>query len=364
MRGAPPSRRALCGAKVGLQGLLALALLLLALLSGCRDEAASEGQSNRNPQAQSQTKKQPAQITVENGQTYISLDAGTQKRLGFTVAPLASTVTRAQAMLPAMVLPAQELATGRNSYIAAQAQLQKARLQAGVASKDYARLKTLYADEQNISEKALQASEANLRSNEADVSAAEQQLNLQAASIRQQWGPVVTGWVSAGSAQLQRVLDGSDALIQMTMPAGSGFAAPKTVSLELPSGTRRQANLVSAFPRIDPRIQGRSFLYRASSQPGFSPGMNLAARLPVGSSLQGVVIPASAVVWSEGKAWVYAQVSSERFSRSPVATDVPVENGYFAPQGFSPGDKIVTVGAQALLSEEMLLHSQAGGGEE
>jgi hypothetical protein len=112
------------------------------------------------------------------------------------------------------------------------------------------------------------------------------------------------------------------------------------------------------FPRVDPRIQGRSFLYLASGHPELAPGLNLVAHLPLGSPLKGVVIPASAVVWSEGKAWVYAQVSADGFSRSPVATDVPVEDGFFAGPGFAGGDKIVTVGAQALLSEEMLLHSQ------
>ena len=129
----------------------------------------------------------------------------------------------------------------------------------------------------------------------------------------------------------------------------------------MPGGMRRQARLVSAYPRLDPRMQGRSFLYSASGRLGLSPGLNLVARLPVGNSLQGLVIPASAVVWSEGKAWAYVQVSPERFSRSPVTTDVPVDNGFFAAQGFSPGDRVVIVGAQALLSEEMLLHSQGGG---
>ena len=346
--------------------LLAVSVAVLALGGGCRDQA-SAGQS-AGESAQAPSKTPASQITVENGQTYITLDAATQKRLGFSVAALSSTVTRAQAALPALVLSVQELATARNSYVAAQAQLQKARLQAGVAAKDYARLKTLNADDKNISDKALLAAEATLHSNEADVSASEQQLNLQAAAIRQEWGPVVAGWVTSGSAQLQRVLEGNEALVQMTLPpsfgpAGSGFAAPRTVSLELPGGAKRQASLVSPFPRLDPRIQGRSFLYRASGQP-LSPGMNLVARLPMGNALHGVVIPASAVVWSEGKAWVYAQVSPERFSRSPIATDVPVENGFFAAQGLSPGDKIVTVGAQALLSEEMLLHSQSTGGED
>jgi multidrug efflux system membrane fusion protein len=348
-------------------GILAVAVAMLALLGGCRSRTASNSQAAGNQaagnQAGEQGKKEPAQITVENGQTYITLDEPTQKRLGFILATLASTTTRAQATLPAVVLSVQELASSRNAYIAAQAQLQKARLQAGVAGKEYARLKTLYGDEQNISEKSLQAAEAALQSDEADVGAAGQQLNLQASAIRQEWGPVATGWVTEGSAQLQRALDGTDALIQLTVPGGAGFAAPKTVSLELPGGVRRQASLVSAFPRLDPRIQGRSYLYRASGQPGLSPGLNLVARLPVGGALQGVVIPASAVVWSEGRAWVYTEVSAGRFSRSPVATDVPVDNGFFAAQGFSPGDKIVTVGAQALLSEEMLLHSQSSGDE-
>jgi hypothetical protein len=337
---------------------IAAALVALTLLGGCKDRAAEK---DEHPEAQS--KQGSARITVENGRTLITLDAPTQNRLGFTVATLASAVTRAQAAFPAIVLSVQELATFRNSYVAAQAQLQRARIQADVAGKEYARLKALSGPEQNVSEKSLQAAEAALRSEEADVRAGEQQVNLQASLIRQQWGDAVTKWATDGSPQFQRILDRGEALVEMTMPSGTTFAPPKTVSLELPGGSRTQATFVSTFPRVDPRIQGRSFLYLASGQPELPPGLNLVAHLPVGSPLKGVVIPASAVVWSEGKAWVYAQVSAERFSRSPVSTDVPVDNGFFAGEGFSAGDKIVIVGAQALLSEEMLLHSQGGGDE-
>ncbi len=147
----------------------------------------------------------------------------------------------------------------------------------------------------------------------------------------------------------------------MTLPSESAFAPPKSISLELPGGSRTHASFVSAFRRVDPRIQGRSFLYLALGQPGLAPGLNLVARLSIGSPLRGVVIPASAVVWSEGKAWVYMQVSPDGFTRSAMATDVPVDDGFFAGGGFSSGDKIVTVGAQALLSEEMLLHGKGGG---
>jgi len=350
--------------------ILALALATLALLGGCQNRAPKKDEPTEAP-----SKKAPAQITVENGRTLITLDAPTQQRLGFTVATLAPTITRAQAAFPAVVLSVQELATFRNTYVAAQAQLQRARVQAGVAAKEYTRLKALFAENQNISEKSLQLAEAALQSDEADVRAAEQQLNLQASSIRLEWGDVVTKWAIEGSPQFQRILGGGEergqggvqergeALIEMTVPAGAASAppgsAPSTrISLDLPSGGRTHATFVSTFPRVDPRIQGQSFLYLASSQPGLPPGLNLVARLPLGSPLKGVVIPTSAVIWSEGKAWVYAQVSADGFTRSPVSTDLPVDNGFFTAEGFSSGNKIVTVGAQALLSEEMLLHSQ------
>jgi hypothetical protein len=47
--------------------------------------------------------------------------------------------------------------------------------------------------------------------------------------------------------------------------------------------------------------------------------------------------------------------------RRSVPTDIPVERGFFVAKGFSPGDRVLIQGAQALLSEELLLHGQAGG---
>jgi hypothetical protein len=344
---------------LGSLGAAAIAVVTLMLVGGCQNRAAKKDEAPAT-----QSRQSPAQITVENGQTFITLDAATQKRLGFAVASLTSSVTRAQATFPVVVVSVQELATFRNTYVAAQAQLQKARIEAGVADKEYARLKALAGPEQNVSEKSLQAAEAALQLDEADVRAAEQQLNLQASGLRQEWGGVVTEWATENSAQLQSMFDRGHTLVSMTMPAGTTFAPPRIVSLELPGGSRIEAAFVSNYPKVDPRIQGRSVLYLTSGKSELPPGLNLVAHLPVGGSLKGVVIPASAVVWSEDKAWAYAQVSPERFSRSPVPTDVPVEGGFFAGEGFAAGDKIVTVGAQALLSEEMLLHSQGGGDEE
>jgi hypothetical protein len=167
--------------------------------------------------------------------------------------------------------------------------------------------------------------------------------------------------VVKGSPELRRILDQSEVLVQMTMLPGLTYEAPKTISLEILGGTRTQASLVSTFPRVDPRIQGRSFLYVAHARPGLTPGVNLLAHLSIGNPMKGQIVPTSAVVWSEGKAWVYQQTAADRFARRAVPTDIPLERGFFVAEGFSPGDKLVVQGAQALLSEELLLHGQGGG---
>jgi hypothetical protein len=308
-----------------------------------------------------QENKGPAQISVENGQTVLTLDSPTQSRLGLEVVTLTSTVTRAQITSPAVVLSTQDLTASRNTYFAAQAQLQKSRIEGGVASKEYARLKSLFEENKNVSEKSLQSAEGTLQANESDVRAGEQQLNLQESIVRQEWGSVVAKWTVEGSPELQLIFDQREVLVQMTLPADAVLGPPKSISLEIPGGARTEASFVSPFPRVDPRIQGKSFLYVAPAHAGLSPGVNLLARLSSGKQMQGVIVPTSAVVWSEGKAWVYQQTAPDRFARRAVLTDTTVEKGFFLTAGLSPGDKVVTQGAQALLSEELLLHGQGGG---
>lgn len=340
---------------IGSIGIFIIALLTLTFLGACHNRFDKD-----DADRQAQAKKGPAQISVENGQTVLTLDTLTQHRLGLEISTLTATLTRAQVTLPAVVLSVQDLATFRNGYVTTQAQLQKSRVEADVARKEYTRLKSLFEQNQNISEKSLQSAEGTLQANEADVHAGEQQLNLQESVLRQEWGRVVAKWAVESSPEIQGVFDQREVLAQMTMQSGATFGAPKTISLEIPGGTRTEANLVSTFPRVDPRIQGTSFLYIAPAHLGLTPGVNLLGHLSVGSQMKGLVVPTSAVVWSEGKAWAYQQMASDRFSRRAVSTDAPVEKGFFVTQGFSVGDRVVTQGAQALLSEELLLHGQGG----
>jgi hypothetical protein len=345
---------------IGPISIFIVTLLTLTFLGACQNRLDKDDEekpaSRTNPAA-----PPPAQISFDNGQAILTLDQQTQNRMGIEVATLTATVTHVQVAVPAVALSVQDLAAFRNGYITIRSQIEKDRVDIDVARKEYNRAQILFDSDHNISEKTLQSTEGSLRSLEADERAAQQQLNLQGSVAEQQWGSVVAKWAVDGSPELERVLGIREILIQVTLPFDQSYNAPKTISVEIPGHARIRATLISPFPRVDPRIQGRNFLYTASAQPDLTPGVNLLAQLAVGNQVRGVIIPVSAVVWSEGKSWAYLQTAPNQFSRREVATEIPVDNGYLVSAGFAEGIKVVTRGAQALLSEESVLQGYGGG---
>ncbi|PYU24453.1 MAG: hypothetical protein DMG30_08515 [Acidobacteria bacterium] len=340
-------------------GLLISTLLMLMFLGACKNIGRDEDDEDRARSAPAT--RPPAQISFDNGDVILTMDEPAQKRMGIEVGALAGTSNRPQADVPATVLSVQDLATFRNAYVSALSQIEKSRVDIEVARKQYARVKTLFDSDQNISAKTLESAEGNLRALETEERAAEQQLKLQGSMAEQQWGGVVGKWAMDGSPELDGILGMRDVLIQVTLPFDQNYAAPKTILLEVPGRTRAEATFISAFPRVDPRIQGRSVLYSAPARPDFTPGVNLVSHLAVGHSMHGLVVPASAVVWSDGKAWAYVQTGARQFSRREVVTESPVDAGYFVSTGFSAENKVVTKGAQSLLSEEAVLKGYGGG---
>lgn len=339
--------------------LLVISASMLTFLGGCR--TGKDPDDDDRPRTAPATPP-PAQISFENGEVILTMDEQAQKRLGIEVTPLGGSSNRPEANVPAAVLSVQDLASFRNSYVSALSQIEKNRVDIDVARKQYTRAKSLFDSDQNISAKTLESAEGTLRALETEQHSAEQQLSLQGSMAEQQWGNVVAKWATDGSPELDRVLSTRDVLIQVTLPFDQNYAAPKTIQVEVPGRTRAEATLISAFPRVDPRIQGRSFLYSAPAQQDLTPGVNLVSHFSVGNFTHGVLVPSTAVVWSEGKAWAYLQTSARQFSRRAVPSDSPVDKGYFVTAGFAASDKVVTKGAQSLLSEEAVLEGYGGGG--
>ena len=297
--------------------------------------------------------KPSSPVSVHDGQTVITLQPEVQARLGLSVASLSTSSHRAEQRVPAFVLPVQDLAELRNAYVAATAKLEKARANLQVSQREYNRLQGLYRDDQNASAKAFEAAEGNFHSDEAEKRAAEQDVHLQENLVEQRWGSVIAEWVAQNSTPINRLLEQHEFLVQITVAGAASLEMPRSIMFELPGGSTDSASLISPFPRIDSRIQGTSYLYAAPAKPGMAAGMNLVARLPQGVAHSGVVVPETAAVWWQGKAWVYQQTSATTFVRKEAPTETPVTNGWFVVSGLSAGDKVVVRGAQSLLSAEL-----------
>jgi hypothetical protein len=105
---------------------------------------------------------------------------------------------------------------------------------------------------------------------------------------------------------------------------------------------------------VDVQAQGQSFLFlvKAASTP-LAPGAFVTALLQVpGEPVTGVIVPRAALLRHEGEVFVYLQTGEQTFERKAIELERPVENGWFVHEGLNPNDKLVTVGAQQLLSEE------------
>ncbi len=329
--------------------------LVFAFIEG-RKESAAEAERERPVKA-------PRRVEVENGENVVTFDDATRANSGVVLGQLEAISHRQQLRAYGTVVEPGELTDLRNAIVTAKAQFAKTNATVEVARKDYERVKGLFQANQNVSEKVMQAAEGTLRAEEANAQVAQAALNAAQATARQRWGTIISAWLVENTPEYERLLRQDNLLIQVTLSPGQVLAPPESAAVQTAEGGLIEAKIVSAALRTDPKIQGRSFLYIIPAAGGsLLPGMNVAALLPAGEAAPGALVPASAVVWLQGKAWAYAQIKPGRFARRVVSTEQPVQDGWVQPAAFSRSEAFVVRGAQVLLSEEF--RAQISVGEE
>lgn len=336
-------------------------IMLLALvcsgLQGCRE---SEPERDRERAIEAAS----ARVSVVDGATRVTLDETARQKGGIATTRLQAADHQRMIRAFAVVLPIQELVDLHNAYAAAKAQLDSARATLSTSRQEYLRLKGLHADDRNISEKAVQLAEAAFRSDEARTRAAQEACMTIERNARQQWGETLATAILNGSPPFTRLTSLQDALLQVSVPAGESLLSlPDTVRLQTGESTSVEASLTARLPRTDPRFQGVTLVYRTARKSfDFPAGVNLPVLLPSGKSITGLNIPATAVVWWQGNAWVYVEISPGQFTRRELAADLPLADGWFVTQGFSVDEAVVSRGAQLLLSQELRGQIQMGEG--
>jgi hypothetical protein len=173
------------------------------------------------------------------------------------------------------------------------------------------------------------------------------------ATAYQEWGSVLGKSLIDGSPMITRLIERQDFLLQITLPPAVILATPpSTASIAIDKPSQAAITFVSPATRIDPKIQGMSFFYTVPAESGVLPGMNVLTFLPSGKSIEAAAVPASAIVWWQGRAWVYRRKGRDSFVRVEIATDLPARGGGYIVKDLPEDAEIVTRGAQLLLSEE------------
>ena len=296
------------------------------------------------------------------GEAALKLEAEDQAQSGIAVAPLKTISQRLAVRAFGTVLELQELSELRSGMETAAAQLKKAQAALEVAQKEFERQRLLREQNQNVSEKAFQAAEGAFRTEEANTASTRASLRTVETNARLRWGNALVEAMQSSAPEVEKLLRLELLLGQITIPSGEKLAdAPQTITVSAPGGKSADATLFSAIPRADPKLQGRSFLYLIpAKESALLPGVNFTALLPAGEPQPGALVPESAVVWFQGKAWIFLRRDKETFVRREITTDQPADAGWVQPRDFGQDAECVVQGAQALLSEEFRAQIPAG----
>lgn len=345
-----------------------------------------EGRSEATAEAQ---REQPVKAPVEVSQSggglpTITLGPDLQRQADIQVKRTNAAPYQRQVQGYGSVLDLESFTNLSNTIANAKGQLAVAQAKLNASQAAFKRAQALHDKSQTISTAQFQTVEATYRSDEASAKAAQVKTQNASASAYQAWGPVLGRSLTDGTALARDLIQRKKVLVQVTLPVGVSLAqAPRTASIETTTGQRVRIEFVSPATRTDPKIQGVSFFYTADAASGALPGMNVIALLPVGQPIAGVAIPAAAVVWLQGGAWVYLRTTADTFTRHEIPTRLPRPNGGYvvpalptaprpeanapasdangAAQGFPTNEPLVVNGAQALLSQEFSAQIQIGG---
>lgn len=303
----------------------------------------------------------PERVSVVDGQAVVTIAPKDQQTDGIRTASLQTAVHRERVLAYGRVLDVQPLAALADSLARARAQLEVARAKLAAAQTAYQRAQGLYRDQHNISAAQLQAAEAEFRVDQAGATAAETERQTLELSAQQAWGPALGNAVSGMTPLFTRLLAQEDVLIQVTLRPGQPKVQPAAGAfVRLDDETQVPLAFVSAATKADPRVQGPGFLFTAPGRSGLLPGMSVDAFLSGSKTAVAAVIPSSAVVWGQGRAWAYFRTGPNTFARRAVPTGWPAPTDGYIVRNQQQGAELVVEGAQMLFSEEFRSQLQAG----
>ena len=270
-----------------------------------------------------------------------------QVRAGFVVATPKVVELQPETKAYGRVLDPMPLA-------AALAEIDSAESTFAASEKALARAQTLQADGDNVSRQAVET-----------VRAAEQRDRIQAVSARAKllagWGPAVAARPDL-PALVEALVIQKVALARLDLLSSETILPPpSTVRVSPLAGgpTPQTAEILGPAPSADPQVQGAAYFALLRDQP-LPTGTTLVAYLVhSGPAQKTVIVPRSAVIYHEGSSWVYVLGEKDTFHRRRIQLGLALADGFVVTEGLAEKERVLIVGAQQLLSNEL---QAAGGG--
>jgi hypothetical protein len=225
--------------------------------------------------------------------------------------------------------------------------MESSQASAAAAAADAERTQRLYRDEAQASLKSWQASQA--QSAEAAATA-----RATAISFSLQWGPLASWSPEQRHALIEDLSKGRRLLLRADVPGRHlGGALDRRALVEV-DGISVAAQVLGTLPRTEAQSQSAGWLLQLERvPPGFGPGARALVRLQT-AALSGLLVPASALVYSEDGAYVYRQervsgTDAFHYATVPVKPLTRVGSAWLV-EGLNRADAIVVQGAGVLWS--------------
>ena len=223
------------------------------------------------------------------------------------------------------------------------------------ANREYQRLQALYADDAGIAMKTVQQAETEWRAAQAERNRLWAGLDELKGRALGAWGPVLAKWAFDGGGALDRLARLEDSLVVAALPVGVSLVDGIDGAQLAADGRRANARPVvylSPAPHPGGAVAGETHFFRAGGV-SLPAGLRVALWIPAAAEpIEGIGLPAQAVVRALGRAWAYVRVDEEHFVRREVALDHASRDGVFVVDALDADDEVVVTGTVAVYAEE------------
>lgn len=333
---------------IGLQAILIVTLFWMLVFYG-KDEFDSA------QQAQEEEIESLDRVSDKQGISVVTIAPAVQENSGIQTAKVSKASHAGGIKSLGSVVSIDSLIDAKTQYLNLRSEISVIHSTSANNQQQYQRLKTLNADDKNISDRAVQEALATVNADNARIQAAELQMKNLLTNTKLKWGDALAGLVVGEKLppHLENLLNRHNVLVQVSLPMSA--ATPATGSSIQLSPINENARPVTAT-YISPASQsdasglGKTYYYSAPAD-SLRIGMRVNAAAAKSEANDGVIVPNSAVVWYAGTPWAYFKQGKDQFVRKPISADTEVDSGWFNTH-LSADSEVVVQGAQLLLSEE------------